>query len=85
MNYLQKTQEILGEFLEMEPNEIPTDESLHDLGVDSLDMVEVIMMFEDEFDIEIPPEDEPKFNKIKISSIVEYLENLNENEYEKIN
>mgnify|MGYP001168998329 CR=1 FL=1 len=43
-----------------------------DLGADSLDQVELIMRFEEEFDLEIPDEDTEKI--MTVGNAVEYLE-----------
>jgi acyl carrier protein len=43
-----------------------------DLGADSLDQVELIMRFEEEFEVEIPDEDTEKI--ITVGNAVEYLE-----------
>ncbi|MCG8608344.1 acyl carrier protein, partial [bacterium] len=43
-----------------------------DLGADSLDTVELVMAFEEEFDIEIPDEDAEKLTSVGLA--VEYLE-----------
>lgn len=43
-----------------------------DLGADSLDQVELIMAFEDAFDIEIPDEDAEKMKTVK--DAMDYLE-----------
>lgn len=43
-----------------------------DLGADSLDTVELIMAFEEEFDIEIPDEDAQKIKTVK--DVMEYIE-----------
>jgi acyl carrier protein len=45
---------------------------MKDLEADSLDAVEIIMAFEDEFDIEIPDEEAEKFDNI--GDIVDYIE-----------
>lgn len=45
---------------------------MKDLEADSLDAVEIIMAFEDEFDIEIPDEDAEKFDNI--GNIADYIE-----------
>ena len=44
-----------------------------DLGADSLDLVELIMAFEDAFDIEIPDEDAEKLKSVK--DALDYLSN----------
>ena len=43
-----------------------------DLGADSLDTVELVMAFEEEFGIEIPDEDAEKITRVK--EAVEYIE-----------
>ena len=43
-----------------------------DLGADSLDVVELVMAFEEEFGIEIPDEDAEKITRVK--EAVEYIE-----------
>ena len=45
---------------------------MKDLEADSLDAVEIIMAFEDEFDIEIPDGDAEKF--VNIGDIAKYIE-----------
>ncbi len=44
-----------------------------DLNADSLDVVELVMAFEDEFDVEIPDEEAEKITSV--GEAVEYLEN----------
>lgn len=44
-----------------------------DLGADSLDMVEIVMAFEDEYNIEIPDEDSEKIKTVK--DALDYLGN----------
>ena len=46
---------------------------IDDLGADSLDTVELIMEFEDEFGLEIPDEDAEKI--LSVSQAVDYIEN----------
>ena len=46
---------------------------IDDLGADSLDTVELIMEFEDEFSIEIPDEDAETILSVKVA--VEYIDN----------
>ena len=38
---------------------------IEDLGADSLDLVELVMLFEEEFDIEIPDEDAEKIQSVR--------------------
>ncbi|MGB4266077.1 MAG: acyl carrier protein, partial [Limnochordia bacterium] len=44
-----------------------------DLGADSLDVVELVMAFEEEFDIKIPDEDAEKISTV--GDAVEYIKN----------
>lgn len=44
---------------------------IDDLGADSLDIVELIMAFEEEFDIEIPDEDAEKV--VTVGDVVDYI------------
>ena len=71
---LEKLKKIIMEQLEVEENEINLGSSFQDdLDADSLDVVELIMAIEDEFDIEIPDEDAEKIATVK--SAVDYIEN----------
>ena len=67
-----KFKEIIVDRLGVDLNEV-TDEAhfIDDLGADSLDTVELIMAFEEEFDIEIPDEDAEKLTTVK--SALDYL------------
>ncbi len=58
----------------METVEIRPDSSFkEDLGVDSLDLFELVMALEDEFGVEIPPEDLETMNTV--GDVAEYLKN----------
>jgi acyl carrier protein len=70
----EKVKKILSEQLEIEEDKITIDSDLvEDLKADSLDIVELIMDLEQEFDLEIPDEDLPKVNSVR--DVVEYIEN----------
>ena len=56
----------------IEPEKISLDMALVDVGLDSLDSVELIMQFEEEFGIEIPDEDAEKM--ITVGAIVKYIQ-----------
>ncbi len=57
---------IICKQLGMNEEEITLDSRLvHDLGVDSLDMIEIIMALEEEYDMEIPDEDAEKFRTVQ--------------------
>jgi len=61
----EKIKEILVEQLGVSEDEISMDSSfLDDLGADSLDLVELIMALEQEFDVEIPDEDAEKIKTV---------------------
>lgn len=69
----EKVAEILAEQLDAEVGSISTETKLvEDLGADSLDVVDLVMTLEDEFDMEIPDEDIE--NVRTVGDIVKYLE-----------
>ncbi len=72
MDLLQKVKEIIVEELGVEENEVILEASfIEDLGADSLDTVELIMKFEEEFDIDIADEDAE--NLTTVGKAIEYL------------
>jgi acyl carrier protein len=57
----ERVKEIIVEQLGVEEDEVlPAAKFIEDLGADSLDTVELVMAFEEEFDLEIPDEDAEK-------------------------
>ena len=48
-----------------EPDVVPAANFIDDLGADSLDTVELVMKFEEDFDIEIPDEDAEKIQTVQ--------------------
>ena len=69
----QQVKEIIVEQLGVDIAEVADEASfIDDLGADSLDTVELVMAFEEEFDIEIPDEDAEKMTTVK--DAIEYLE-----------
>jgi len=69
----EKFKEIIVDRLGVDPNEITNEASfIDDLGADSLDTVELIMAFEEEFDVEIPDEDAEQLTSV--GKALEYLE-----------
>ncbi len=50
---------------------VPTASFIDDLGADSLDIVELIMSMEEEYDIEIPDEDAEKLKTVQ--NVMDYL------------
>jgi acyl carrier protein len=70
----QKVNEIIAKQLGVNAAEITPESSfVEDLGADSLDTVELVMAFEEAFNIEIPDEDAEKIQKVK--DAVEYIKN----------
>ncbi len=68
-----KVKSIIVEQLGVDEEEVTPDASLvEDLGADSLDQVELIMAFEEEFGIEIPDEDAEKISRVK--EAIDYIE-----------
>ncbi len=70
---LERMKEILAEQFDVEEDKITEETTLQeDLGADSLDVVEIIMSIEDEFQIEIPDEDAENIKTV--GDIVSYIE-----------
>jgi acyl carrier protein len=70
----EKVNEIIAKQLGVNASEITAESSfVEDLGADSLDTVELVMAFEEAFNIEIPDEDAEKIQKVK--DAVEYIKN----------
>jgi len=62
---LVRLKEIIMDRLDVEEDQIVAEASfVEDLGADSLDIVELIMGIEEEFDIEIPDEDAEKLTSV---------------------
>jgi len=73
MSVAEKVKSIIVEQLGVEADEVTLEASFtDDLGADSLDIVELVMAFEEEFGIEIPDEDAEKITRVK--EAVEYIE-----------
>ena len=71
-NYEAKVLEIIVEQLGVTPEQVVPEASfIDDLGADSLDTVELVMAFEDAFNIEIPDEDAEKLQRV--GDAIEYL------------
>lgn len=70
----EKLQEIIAEVLNVDPEEITMDTTfMDDLGADSLDVFQIIMGIEEEFDIEISNEDAEKI--VTVGDAVEQIKN----------
>ena len=70
----EKVKEIISKQLGVDQSEVTPDASfVEDLGADSLDTVELVMAFEEAFNIEIPDEDAEKIAKVK--DAIDYIKN----------
>ena len=66
MSVADKVTSIIAEQLGVDTEEVTLKSSFtDDLGADSLDIVELVMAFEEEFGIEIPDEDSEKIAKVQ--------------------
>lgn len=68
----EKVKEIIAKQLGVNSSDITPESSfVEDLGADSLDTVELVMAFEEAFNIEIPDEDAEKI--VKVKDAIEYI------------
>lgn len=68
----QRVREIIAEQLGMNEEDVtPEANFIEDLGADSLDIVELIMAMEEEFEIEIPDEDAE--NLLTVQQTIDYI------------
>ena len=66
MDTVEKVRKIIVEQLGVDADEVTIEASfVDDLGADSLDTVELVMTFEEEFDLEIPDEEAEKIAKVQ--------------------
>lgn len=73
MNTFDKVKAIVVEQLGVDETEVTIDSTfIDDLGADSLDIVELIMAFEEEFNVEIPDDVAEKIKTVK--DTVEYID-----------
>ncbi len=62
----EKLKKVIAEVLNVDPNEITMETTFQDdLGADSLDVFQIIMGIEEEFDIEIPAEKAEKITTVE--------------------
>ena len=72
MNVEERVKKIIAEQLGVEEEDITPESSfVEDLGADSLDTVELVMAFEEEFGIEIPDEDAEKI--LTVQNSIDYI------------
>jgi acyl carrier protein len=73
MPVADKVKQIIVEQLGVDENQVdPNASFVDDLGADSLDIVELVMAFEEAFDIDIPDEDAEKITTVK--QAIDYIE-----------
>lgn len=67
----QQIRSLIQKHLELEEITSDTDEFISDLGVDSLEVLEMILMLEEKFDIEIPDEEAEELKSI--DAVIKYM------------
>jgi len=74
MSVEHRVKQIIVEQLGVDEGQVDNNASfVDDLGADSLDIVELVMAFEEAFDIDIPDEDAEKIATVK--DAIDYIEN----------
>ena len=69
----EKVKDIIVEQLGVNPEQVtPQASFIEDLGADSLDIVELVMAFEEEFAVEVPDEDAEKLQTV--GDVIKYIE-----------
>lgn len=71
---LEKVKEIVADGLGVDAAELTAETTFEELGADSLDLMDMVMSFEDAFGIEIDTEAMPSLTTI--GSVVAYIEGL---------
>lgn len=73
MSVEPKVKDIIAKQLGVDIDKVTTEASfIDDLGADSLDTVELVMAFEEAFNVEIPDEDAEKI--LKVQDAIKYIE-----------
>ena len=73
MSVADRVKQIIVEQLGVDENQVdPNASFVDDLGADSLDIVELVMAFEEAFDLDIPDEDAEKIKKVQ--DAIDYIE-----------
>lgn len=68
-----KVRDIIVEQLSVNPEQVtPEAKFIDDLGADSLDVVELVMAFEEQFSVEVPDEDAEKLQTV--GDVIKYIE-----------
>jgi len=72
---MKKVKGIIVEQLGVDEDEVKPDATfVDDLGADSLDVVELVMALEEEFNVEIPDEDAERIGNV--AQVVDYIEEI---------
>ncbi|HIJ63100.1 MAG TPA: acyl carrier protein [Rhodospirillaceae bacterium] len=74
MDVLKAVREIVRDYLGVNEEDIVETATLNDFGADSLNEVEIVMAFEEEFDLEIPDEAAEPYSGKPIKEIVQAIE-----------
>ena len=73
MTNLEKLEKIFAEYKDdLEPGTLTEETSFEELNFDSLDVVDLLMSIEDEFELEIPDEETDKIKTV--GELVQYIE-----------
>jgi len=72
MEVFEKVKTMIAEQLDLEEGKITRETTFEDIDADSLDVVELVMALEEEFDLDIA--DEEVENIKKVGDIVDYIE-----------
>ena len=76
-NIVERVKSIIVDQLNVSAEEVTNEASfIEDLGADSLDIVELIMALEEEYDIEIPDEDAEKIQSVQ--DVINYIQSRQE-------
>ena len=70
---LEKVKEIVAEGLDVNAADLTEENNFESLGADSLDLFELVMALEDEYNVEIPAEELTDLNTV--GDVIEYLKN----------
>ena len=70
----EQLREVIARQLDLKPEDVrPESSFIDDLGADSLDIVELIMALEEEFDLQIPDSEAEKI--ATVGDVIEYIKN----------
>ncbi len=69
----EKVRDMIAEKMDIDPDEITLETSFEDMQIDSLDMVEIVMDLEEEFDVSIEAGEGLK----TVGDLVEFIKNAN--------